>query len=374
MSHSIAFRWGVAVVVLGILAWALVMAFRMGNQEVLYLLIGLLSVLLVSGVLSAVVCLLFHPSAPLQLARTPQSGDPAHEGGRLAPAWSMIFSRIGVRWFTPNGSLPVEILIQDGRESLLFTARMLEEEISREIIITDLSGLFCWRKRGLIPGSVQVDPPARKGKLAKDFYDGSDGNLESLEGKASGDVTDSRFYQSGDSIRRILWSVVAKQGGLARAGDRLMVRSEEKVTSRRVGLFFIPGGTNDESAAGFARACVEKDILGDDWVFATATEGIKIPLKRDRRKALRAIDATGGSKPTDLETSIVHLAGFVRQIAQGGGIGKLFVIVDESLLKGEGAAKVMSSAPHALVLAIRCSEAGDPAYPKLIKPVMVEPV
>ena len=342
----------------------------MGNQQLLYLLTALLAVLVISGLLSGLTCFFFLPNAPLFLSK-PQSGKSPIEGGRLCPDWATFFAQVRIQWFTKKAALPVDISLQDGKESLLFGARMLELGIIREISLTDWTGLFHWRLIGEIPGLVQVDPPLLKGRLVKDFYDGSDGDLESLSGKATGDVTDSRFYQSGDSVRRILWSVVAKQGGLARVGDRLMVRTEEKVTNRRVGLFFLPGGQSDEVAAGFARACIEFDLLSDDWVFATV--GTKSALKRDRRRALEAIDSTGGACSPAPDVSIAQLKDFAAKIGQGG-IGKLFVIVDVSLLKKEDgmAGKVTASAPSATIFAVCSSAIGIPSYAKAVKCVEVE--
>jgi len=368
--HSLLLRWVFALGVLASLVVSTVGAFHLGNQQMLFLLIGLLAVLVISGLLSAAICLFFLPKAPVSLSK-PQAGNSPNEGGYLCPAWATLLAQAKIQWFTKKEALPVDISLQSGRESLRFGSRMLAKGIIREICITDWTGLFHWRLRGEIPGFVQVDPPLQKGKLTKDFYDGSDGDLESPAGKASGDVTDSRFYQSGDSVRRILWSVVAKEGGLARAGDRLMVRSEEKVTSRRVALFFLPGSQSDEAAAGFARACIEKDLLGGDWIFSTLE--VKTPLKRDRRKALEAIDASGGGSISALDASVAQLKEFTAKIMRGG-IGKLFVIVDASLLEVEEglAGKITSSAPGATILAVCSNARRIPSYSKAIKCVEVD--
>ena len=371
---SLLLRLVFSLAVLALLTLGAAESYRFGNQELLYLFLGLLSVIGISGLLSVVALFSYLPAAPFSVSRI-QSGSSLIKGGHLCPGWAAWFTQSKINWSAAGGTLPVDVSLQDGWEMLNFRSRMLEQGITREIHLTDWTGLFHWKLRGVIPRLLQVDPPVCRGRLAKDFYNGSDGDLESLSGKASGDVTDSRFYQSGDSIRRILWSVVARQGGLARAGDRLMVRTEEKVTNRRVALFFLPGGQNDETAAGFARACIEKDVLGDDWVFATV--GIKFPTKRDRSKALGAIDKTGGERPANLDAGLLQLKEFSEKIRQGG-IGKLFVILDESLVSTDRNAivKLTSSAKGATFLAVLSASSSikQTNYPTVIKTVVVEAV
>lgn len=342
-------RWFLASLILIFLAFLCWESFRIGNQEVLYLFVGLLAVVGISGVLSAVAALCFRPNASLPQFRWTLRTE-SIEGGYLCPEWAVWFAQPRIKWMKGGTTLPVDISLNRGREFVSSRSRMAVEGIEREISVTDWTGLFLWRRRGRMPGRIQIDPSIQKGKLTKDFYDGSDGDLESLFGKATGDVTDSRFYQSGDSVRRILWTVVAKQGGIARAGDRLMVRTEEKVTSRRFGLFFLPGGKNDELAAGFARACIEKNVLGDDWVFSTP--GLDSPLKRDRQRALASIDATGGIGLPEINVSLAQLKNFISKIRQGG-IGNLFVILDASHLDDESVkSKLTSSSSGATFLGI----------------------
>jgi len=372
---SLLFRWGFAILILAALALFAVESYRFGNEEMLFLLIGLLSCLLISGILSGIACLSFRKVAPLSLSR-PESGNTRYEGGRVSSFWLGLLAQARIRWVSDNDApLPVDVSLARGREYLKFNTRLIASSITREISITDWTGLFHWKMRGLIPGKVVVDPPIRTARLNRDFFSGSEGDLESPSGVAAGDVTDARYYQGGDSVRRILWSVVAKQGGLAHAGQHLMVRTEEKVTSRRIALFFFPGGPNDDLAAGFARGCVEKDLLGKDWVFSTSVLGVKRPLHRQQGKqkmVLESIDATGGAGAPPLETSLSELKRFARRIKQEG-IGKTFVILDESLLKGEGMIRKLTAlAPDALFLAISGQSQGTVSYPRAIRRVEVQ--
>lgn len=366
-----ALGWAFAPLLCAMLALGAYAAYRAGNQELLYLSLGFLCFLAVSGILSVIVLLNIRTGAPVMFDCIPQSGGGTYRGSVISPSWAQTFARLNVRWVAGNRVLPAEIDLKNGRENLRFTSRMMEVNIIREVTVSDWSGIFRWRRSSQLGTPIRVDPPLRKARLAKDFYNGTDGDLESLSGKACGDVTDSRYYQSGDSVRRILWGVVAKQGGLARAGDHLLVRTEERVTSRRVAVFFLPGGDNDESAAGFARTCLEKDLLGNDWIFTTT--GMRKPLKRDIRKAIEAIDSTGGERELPMDVSLAEFGSFARQVGTSG-IGNLFVIAASSVFDDRGVvAKLVSTAPKATILAISRGDLPE-SPPKPIRTVIVEPV
>jgi hypothetical protein len=365
-----ALKWAFGPLLCATLAAVAYAAYRFGNQEFLYLALGFLCFLALSAILSVIAVLSIRTAAPVAFDCIPQSGGASYRGGVVSPSWAQSIARLNVRWISGDRVLPAEIELKDGRENLCFASRMMEGNIIREVTVSDWSGIFRWRRSGQLDSPIRVDPPLRNARLAKDFYNGTDGDLESLSGKACGDVTDSRYYQSGDSVRRILWGVVAKQGGLARAGEHLLVRTEERVTSRRVAIFFLPGGDDDESAAGFARTCLEKDVLGNDWVFTTT--GSRTPLKRDVRKAIEAIDSTGGERELPMDVSLAEFGSFARQVGTSG-IGNLFVIATSSVLEDRAVvAKLVSTAPHAAILAISRGERPESPI-KPIRTVIVEP-
>jgi hypothetical protein len=296
---------------------------REGNQQLVYLFGTLFLALLFSGILSGALYFGFSPKA--------------EAGGMLCRPWVPRFVRVRVRWENRGDDalmeLPVDLSVSRGMEGVIFRSRMKIGGVRRVIRWRDATGLFVWQRCGTIPGTIRHDPERRRGVLPKFFYDASEGESESPSGKASGDLTDSRNYQTGDSIRRILWSAVAKQGGLARAGNRLMVRSEDRVTSRRVAVFFLPGG-EDDAAAGFVRSCIENNLFGDDLVFSTT--GCPEPLSRskgDMGRFLEVLDATAVPSPS-WDLSLAEFRVFARRV-RSSGIQTLFVMGAASFLGGD---------------------------------------
>lgn len=285
-----------------------------------YLFAGMFLFSALGGLLSSVLRFAIDPAAP--------------PGGAICPAWIGWFAGLELRWTRecPEGNiaLPIELSLRKGRESVVFRSRMLADRVRRTVRWSDPTGLFVWSLSGMIPGPVRHDPARRQGLLPRAFFDGSEGEIESPDGKVAGDLTDSRSYRAGDSVRRILWGAVAKQGGLARAGNRLMVRSEERVISRRISVFFLPG-CDDEAAAGFTRSCLEAGLLGEDWVFSTT--GLSHPIGRASgtvERCLEAIDRTASPAP-EWSHSLSELKAFAGEVRKSG-IQTLFVMAGARFL------------------------------------------
>lgn len=350
---ALAAKWTAAFLVLCAISACAWISYREGNEEFVYLFGGLLTALLLSALFSGLLRLAFDPSAP--------------EGGAICPPWVPWFVRIAIRWTDgregrANGELPADVALECGKESVSFRTRMSISAVRRMVRWSDPTGLFNWSRCGTIPQPARHDPVPRKGILQKIFYDASEGDLESPSGKQEGDLTDTRFYQTGDSARRILWSVVARQGGLARAGDRLMVRSEERVTSRRAAIFFLPGG-EDEAAAGFTRSCLENALLGGDWVFSTT--GCKEPLRRvkdDKGRFLEVIDSTTVPSPV-WEQSLAEFNSFSKRM-RASGVQTLFVIVSAPFLAEDPVREslIMAADRGARILAVVAGEGGGYSF------------
>jgi hypothetical protein len=221
-----------------------------------------------------------------------------------------------------------------GNEMAVFNRRILAVGFQRSLLFQDRTGLFYLRKNDSITKKILVLPRLRDYPAIHSHMrtDGGDGK-EDLSGRAAGDLTDSRNYQMGDSARRIIWSVVARMGGLEQAGNKVLVRTEERVTNPKVAIFFLAGGSNDENAASFARASIEKGLLGKDWIFGASGTGAK-SFENNCEKALEALAATGTR--TCITDGINDLKSFSATVAKAG-ICNLSIIADAEVVRtGEG--------------------------------------
>ena len=348
-------RWSMAIALFVAVVFGSIVAFRSGNEEMVFVLAGLAVVILICGAASAVCFLMVR-------------ADSLAVGGRLGPSWITWFCDVVIIWSHDGKLLPVGLSFDSGNERIdSYGSRMCLSGVEREIRLNDPSGLFHWIRKGKIAQQVIHHPAAQTAKLSRFFFNGSEGENENPSGKASGDLTDSRSYRDGDSVRRILWSAVAKQGGLNRAGNHLMVRSEELVISRRIGIYFFPGG-DDDRAAGFTRTCLEKKLLGDDWIFGT--QGLVSPIRGDVGKSLLEIDRTWGL--SDLPAGFTSFA----RKCSGAGIGNLFLIADaEFLSTGCNISMLFEASPRLTILAVVKNGSKVPSFSKSgIRVVEVDPV
>jgi hypothetical protein len=132
----------------------------------------------------------------------------------------------------------------------------------------------------------------------------------SVSGAPQGDMTEMREYREGDSVRLIVWKILAKTGGM-----RKMVRVEERVEAHRCALYFM-AGVDDERAASFIQQFLlfQKKVSGD-WVLGVS--GFEGALCRSsgssiERKVVQEVSKTGFLDATQ-EELLEGFSGFLRE-------------------------------------------------------------
>jgi hypothetical protein len=210
-------------------------------------------------------------------------------------------------------------LSQNGQERVVFRRRCRiksgespEVQVHRTILIGDPLGLFCFRVRTKLEVDILVKPAPFEGhspQCLRSIAEAANAKA-SVSGAPQGDMTEMREYREGDSVRLIVWKILAKTGGM-----RKMVRVEERVEAHRCALYFM-AGVDDERAASFIQQFLlfQKKVSGD-WVLGVS--GFEGALCRSsgssiERKVVQEVSKTGFLDATQDEL-LEGFSGFLRE-------------------------------------------------------------
>ena len=216
---------------------------------------------------------------------------------------------------------PIEVEAEGGLEKVKFGRRChinfhssSEFLLQRRVLVSDPLGMFVSTVSSEVKiHEVLIDSLDFEGTSLNRLRSIANtvGAKASATGEPQGDLTEMREYQEGDSIRFMLWKVLAKTGG-----QRKMVRTEERVESHRTALFFFPSRTpDDERAASFVKYYFRQRELSGDWVFGLSGHDEIFCRSNERaiNKAIRAISRSGIDY-ISVEDSIKNLNKFCRDI------------------------------------------------------------
>ena len=245
---------------------------------------------------------------------------------RLLPGWLAKFASAKSHWelskVGKNGGAimkPEVSLSQNGEERVVFRRRCRiksgespEVQVHRTILIGDPLGLFCFRVRTKLEADILVKPAPFEGhspQCLRSIAEAANAKA-SVSGAPQGDMTEMREYREGDSVRLIVWKILAKTGGM-----RKMVRVEERVEAHRCALYFM-AGVDDERAASFIQQFLlfQKKVSGD-WVLGVS--GFEGALCRSsgssiERKVVQEVSKSGFLDATQ-EELLEGFSGFLRE-------------------------------------------------------------
>jgi hypothetical protein len=227
----------------------------------------------------------------------------------------------------------------------------------RTIQIGDPLGLFCFRVRTKLEVDILVKPAPFDGhspNFLRSIADAANAKA-TVSGDPQGDMTEMREYREGDSVRLIVWKILAKTGGM-----RKMVRVEENVQAHRCALYFM-AGVDDERAASFIQQFLlfQKKVSGD-WVLGVS--GFAGALCRSsggsiERKVVQAVSKSGFLDATP-EEELEGFSGFLREIKRLRIENPFVVVGGAEDRANELLQKIRQDAPRCGVLWV-CQE-GDP--------------
>lgn len=149
------------------------------------------------------------------------------------------------------------------QEEVIPQRRCLSAGIKRRFEISDVLG-FCkysWLQNQDAPCMVLPrintvkNLPFLRSLAAEDGIPNPSGNPE-------GDRMEIRPYVPGDSVRNIMWKNFARNRQLnVRLAEKSVFQSNRTVA-------YLLSSARDEAAAAVARAALESNALGDDWIFS----------------------------------------------------------------------------------------------------------
>jgi len=216
---------------------------------------------------------------------------------------------------------PIEVEADDGLEKVTFGRRCHIDFnssskflLKRKVLVSDPLGMFVFTASSEVKvPEIHIDSREFEGTSPNRLRSiaNTAGSKASATGKPDGDLTEMREYQEGDSIRLMLWKVLAKTGG-----QRKMVRTEERVESQRTALFFFPTrNPDDERAASFVKYYFRQRELAGDWVFGLSGDEEVFCRSNERalNKAIQSIMRSGIEEISE-EDSINNLNQFCRDI------------------------------------------------------------
>jgi hypothetical protein len=259
---------------------------------------------------------------------------------------------------------PEVSLSSNGRERVVFRRRCRiksgespEVQVHRTILIGDPLGLFCFRVRTMLEADILVKPAPFEGHSPQCFRSIAEAaNAKaSVSGAPQGDMTEMREYREGDSVRLIVWKILAKTGGM-----RQMVRMEERVEAHRCALYFM-AGVDDERAASFIQQFLlfQKKVSGD-WVLGVS--GFEGALCRSsgssiERKVVQEVSKTGFLDATQDEL-LEGFSGFLRETKRLRIENPVVVVGGEKDRANELLQKIRQYAPRCGMLWV--PQVGDP--------------
>lgn len=289
----------------------------------------------------------------------------------LLPGWLAKFASAKSHWelnrAEKSGAAiigPEVTLSQNGREKVVFRRRCLIKsgespkiQVHRTIQVGDPLGLFCFRVRTKLEVDFLVKPQPFEGhspECLRSIAEAANAKA-SVSGAPQGDMTEMREYREGDSVRLIVWKILAKTGGM-----RKMVRVEERVEAHRCALYFM-AGDDDERAASFIQQFLlfQKKVSGD-WVLGVS--GLEGALCRSsggsiERKVVDEVSKSGFLDAT-LEEQLEGFSGFLRETKRLRIENPVVVVGGEKDHAKELLQKIRQDAPRCGMLWVR--PVGDP--------------
>jgi hypothetical protein len=209
-----------------------------------------------------------------------------------------------------NKAVQIDATIDaSGRENVRFDRRCLIRLLRRVVKVGDRFGLFRLAIEQTLPVQIVVLPRKKNYKRASFVGSATDLDMRpDLSGAAEGDLIETRQYQEGESAKNMLWKVAARTGG-----QRLMVRTEERVTGGKVALYFMATGRGDDAAAEFIRYFTGPSGPNKDWILGVSGDHkVYEPSKKSR--VLEAIAMTGAVENCDW----TGMEAFVRRASSFG--------------------------------------------------------
>lgn len=242
------------------------------------------------GNIPAIKCICHHPTT-LEL---------------LVPGFLVFLAKLEVSWRLVRKkdgrtiALPIEVDLDAGREVVTFHRRCqidfeksADFELERKVLVQDPLGLFAFPIKSQVkvpeifvkPKLFDRTSPNRLRAIAE-----AAGAKATASGNPQGDMVEMREYQEGDSVRLMLWKVLAKTDG-----QRKMVRTEERVESHRTAFYLFATGASDNRAASFVAYYLQQKQLAGDWVLGVSgTKEVFCRSAASRlEKAMRAISKSG---------------------------------------------------------------------------------
>jgi hypothetical protein len=241
-----------------------------------------------------------------------ECGTPIRTGFQV-PALSFLPTvRLDWEWIDPPG---VQVRVRRAADRLaeesVASRRCLQDSIVRRFAVADVFGLakVSWRTTAATPITILPHVGRLRSVPVLRSLGGGEGIPRST-GTPDGDRIEIRRYVPGDPVRSILWRSFAKTRSL---NVRL---PERTISPTRRTFAYLVTGSDDEAAAGAARAAIESGALGDEWTFSA--DGSEEPAD-DRGKALEQIARSGSATPSDGTTSRVGIEAFVDRLAHEVG-------------------------------------------------------
>jgi len=288
--------------------WAYAIA---ANQPLAMLALVLLAGVVISLALTLVVAAFafvmlrrLDPLGPRQC----ETGKDYRLQGQILPPVFALLAATHVEWHAQepaNKAGQIDVTIDaSGRETVCFDRRCLIKVLRRIVRVGDRLGLFSLSLERTSPAQIVVSP--RKTNYKRASFVGSATDLDmrpDLSGAAEGDLIETRQYQEGESAKNMLWKVAARTGG-----QRLIVRTEERVTGGKVALYFLASGPGDDAAAEFVRFFTGQNGPAKDWILSVSGDR-KVYDPGKKAQVLEAIATTGAAEGCDW----TGLAAFVRR-------------------------------------------------------------
>jgi hypothetical protein len=210
----------------------------------------------------------------------------------VLPAALALFAPTRVEWEAvepASKTTGIDVHLDDsGREIVQFGRRCVVHKLRRLFGVGDRLGLFRFAIAQILPVRILVLP--RKTNFKRAALSGGASDLDmrpDLSGAPEGDLIETRQYQEGESAKNILWKVAARTGG-----QRLIVRTEERITGSKTALYFLAAGPGDDVAAEFVRYFIEQSGRASDWILGVSGNR-KVYQPGKKAQALEALAMTG---------------------------------------------------------------------------------
>jgi len=192
--------------------------------------------------------------------------------------WSRNVVNVSCRWLSPRAEVTFS---SRGEEQATPYHRAWAKQINRRLEIADPFGLawMAFQHEQRFPITpLKVFPkrnPPDKDPLALIPRAVIGGEESAAQGERAGDLLDFDRYRQGDSMRLILWKLVARRGSQrSSAGEKIYyVRRPEVVTDTRLALYFLTADREDDASAELALYFLQEPLRGRTaWVMGFSTD------------------------------------------------------------------------------------------------------